>query len=255
MWLVFAIGACVCWSLGTIFSKSGLKRTEFEIVSAIKTLVFLLFAWYLVFSKNVAQQIATISYNSLVHIFILGILISGAMISYHAALKSGGVIKATACERISSILNLSLGIVIFKEESNMLLRIMGIILIFAGVVIILNNKSKSQKAKWLVPGIISAVLTSSAIIIAKKYNETDTKPAYFSKKLPESNAIIGNFALHGINGVKIVVIFLSSSFSIILVPIIPGTEHPEPTINGIILFPFNPIFLKTLSNIIEILAI
>ena len=44
------------------------------------------------------------------------------------------------------------------------------------------------------------------------------------------------------------VIFLSSSFSIILTPIIPGTEHPEPIIKGIKLFPLRPIFLNILSN-------
>ena len=50
----------------------------------------------------------------------------------------------------------------------MLMRVLGIILIAAGVIIMLTGKGKSQKAKWLVPGIISAILTSSAIIITKK---------------------------------------------------------------------------------------
>ena len=75
------------------------------------------------------------------------------------------------------------------------------------------------------------------------------------KKYPANNAIIGSLALHGINGVRIDVIFLSSSFSIILEVIIPGTLHPEPTINDIKLFPLNPNLLNTLSKNNEILDI
>ena len=65
--------------------------------------------------------------------------------------------------------------------------------------------------------------------------------------------MIGSLALQGINGVRIVVISLSSWFSIILAPIIPGTEHPEPTINGIKLLPLKPIRLNTLSRNKDIL--
>ena len=90
------------------------------------------------------------------------------------------------------------------------------------------------------------IALSIITIIAKKYNEAEINPEFSSKKYPANNAIIGSFALHGINGVNIVVIFLSSSFSTILVPIIPGTEHPEPTINGIKLLPLNPILLNNL---------
>ena len=46
--------------------------------------------------------------------------------------------------------------------------------------------------------------------IAKKYNDADTNPDFSPKKYPENNAIIGNLALHGIKGVNIVVISLSS---------------------------------------------
>ena len=67
--------------------------------------------------------------------------------------------------------------------------------------------------------------------------------------------IIGSLALHGINGVKAAVTFLSYSFSKIFEDIIPGTLHPVPKINGIKAFPLSPIFLKVLSKRNDILAI
>lgn len=95
---------------------------------------------------------------------------------------------------------------------------------------------------------LNNIALRTIIKIAKKYSEALTIPAFSLKKYPENIAIIGNFALHGINGTSTDVIFLSSSFSIILLDIIPGTLHPEPIINGIIAFPLNPIFLKMLSS-------
>lgn len=168
MWLVYAIGACVCWSIGTIMTKSGIKRTDFEIVSALKTLVILLFAWYSVLSAGTASQITAVSFPDFGNIFLTGLFSSGAMISYHAALKFGYVTSVTATERISSVLTLILGIVIFNDDSHALLRWLGIILIAAGVMLMLTSKGKSQKTKWLVPGIISALFTASAVIIVKK---------------------------------------------------------------------------------------
>ena len=93
------------------------------------------------------------------------------------------------------------------------------------------------------------------IAIAKQYRENDINPEFLPKKYPENKEIIGSLALHGINGVRIVVISLSSLFSIILAPIIPGTEQPDPTINGIRLFPLKPIRLNTLSKNKDILDI
>ena len=54
------------------------------------------------------------------------------------------------------------------------------------------------------------IATVIIIIIDKKYNETETSPEFCLKKYPENNAITGNFALHGIKGVNIAVISLSS---------------------------------------------
>ena len=65
------------------------------------------------------------------------------------------------------------------------------------------------------------------IAIAKKYNDAETSPDLSAKKYPVNIAIIGNFALHGINGVSIIDSSLSLLSFIILVDIIAGTLHPK----------------------------
>ena len=70
-----------------------------------------------------------------------------------------------------------------------------------------------------------------------------------SKRLPAISAIIGIFALQGINVVVIIVIRRSRSFSIVRDAIIPGTPQPEPISIGINDLPESPNFLKSLSII------
>ena len=67
------------------------------------------------------------------------------------------------------------------------------------------------------------------------------------KITPEIRAITGSFALHGIKLVVIIVILLSRKFSIVLLAIIPGTEHPVPTSIGIKDLPESPNLRNTLS--------
>ena len=66
--------------------------------------------------------------------------------------------------------------------------------------------------------------------------------------------MISVLAPQGINDATVMVIFLSFSFSMVLVPMIPGIEHPVPIRIGIKLFPDRPNFLNILSRINAILA-
>ena len=64
--------------------------------------------------------------------------------------------------------------------------------------------------------------------------------AEFLKKYPAKSDMIGSFALQGMNGVHMMVAFFSSSSSIVLAVMIPGTEQPAPTMNGMSDFPLSP---------------
>ncbi|MPN01158.1 hypothetical protein SDC9_148361 [bioreactor metagenome] len=75
------------------------------------------------------------------------------------------------------------------------------------------------------------------------------------KNIDTNIAYIGNLAPHVIRGAISAVIFLSCSFSNVLVAIIAGEEHPTPKIIGMNAFPDNPTLLITLSIKNAILAI
>ena len=75
------------------------------------------------------------------------------------------------------------------------------------------------------------------------------------KIAPAMRAIIGSFALHGINVVVIIVIFLSRSFSIVRDAIIPGIPQPVPISIGMNDLPERPNLRNNLSIMKAIRAI
>lgn len=168
MWLTYSLATALLLACGVLFAKTSIKRTEFEIVSAIKILIILLFSWYLVFTNKVQKQIAAISYESIIDIVVLGILICGGMLTYHAALKNGGITRATSLEKLGSVLILFLGITAFGQNSDLALRIIGAVFIAAGSIIMISGKSKSKSIGWLLPGCFSAVIIGFAYYFTQK---------------------------------------------------------------------------------------
>ena len=72
-------------------------------------------------------------------------------------------------------------------------------------------------------------------------------PAFGNMTLARRD-MIGSFALHGMKGTSIAVISFSFGSSTVLAVMIPGTEHPVPTMNGMMDFPDNPNFLNKASR-------
>ncbi len=176
MWLLYTIIATLCVSVSAVLSKSAVKRTNFEVASAIYILTLSLFLWYkLLADKSSVKLIGSIPDSSYIHILLIGVLIGGAVLCFNSTLKHSDVTRAIATQRIGSVLTLIAGIVIFNNESNMFLRIIGITLIASGVLIMITGKGKSGKANWLIPGVLSAIfLTSATIMLKKNLSAIDT---------------------------------------------------------------------------------
>ncbi len=72
-------------------------------------------------------------------------------------------------------------------------------------------------------------------------------PPFPGKNAATKNPYIGSFAVQLMNGISMIVIFLSRSDGRVLDDITAGTEHPNPTSIGTIDRPESPIFRRGLS--------
>ena len=72
------------------------------------------------------------------------------------------------------------------------------------------------------------------------YNPNTTNPAQGPKKAADSSPYTGSLAEQDMKGMSRMVIRRSFSFSIVLAPMMAGTEQPKPISMGIKAFPLRP---------------
>ena len=60
MWLVFAFGSALFAGLTSILAKCGIKKTDSDVATGIRTIIVLLFSWLMVFIVGSQNQISAI---------------------------------------------------------------------------------------------------------------------------------------------------------------------------------------------------
>ena len=72
MWLAASIGSALFAGLTAILAKCGIRKTDSDIATAIRTIVVLIFSWVMVFIVGSADQIAEITPRSLLFLILSG---------------------------------------------------------------------------------------------------------------------------------------------------------------------------------------
>lgn len=170
LWLVFAILSAVFAGLTSILAKCGIKKTDSDVATALRTVVVLLFSWVMVFIVGSAPLISSISAKSLAFLILSGVATGASWICYFKALSIGNVNKVVPIDKSSTILTVLLAIILFGETKNLSVKLIGTALLAIGVFMMLEKKDaqiKKTKAAWIPYAIGSAVFAAATSILAK----------------------------------------------------------------------------------------
>ena len=91
MWLLMAVLSALFAGLTSILAKSGIRKTDSDLATGLRTFVVLAFAWVMVFVVGSANQIGSISAKSLVFLILSGLATGASWICYFKALSKGDV--------------------------------------------------------------------------------------------------------------------------------------------------------------------
>lgn len=72
-WIIAAVGSAVFAGITTILSKCGVKNTNSDVATAIRTTVVLVFALLIVFITGAYRTLSTISLKSWIFLALSGI--------------------------------------------------------------------------------------------------------------------------------------------------------------------------------------
>ena len=169
MWIVFAFGSALFAGLTAILAKIGIKNTDSNLATAIRTVVILIFSWLMVFVVGSFGTITSISSYTLIFLILSGIATGASWICYFKALQLGDVNKVTPIDKSSIILTMLLAFIILGESIT-LTKFAAMIAIGTGTFLMITKKSlenKKVESRWIIYAILSAVFASLTSILGK----------------------------------------------------------------------------------------
>ena len=170
LWLVMAVLSALFACLTAELAKCGIKKTDSDIATALRTIVVLLFSWIMVFIVGSANTITQIDSKSIVFLILSGIATGASWICYFKALSVGDINKVVPVDKSSTILSVLLAIILFSETNNLPLKLIATALLAIGVFLMIEKKNTDNKATkriWLPYAVGSAVFAALTSILAK----------------------------------------------------------------------------------------
>ncbi len=170
MWLFMAVMSAIFAGLTAILAKCGIRKTDSDLATALRTIVVLVFSWVMVFVVGSANQLAQISGKSLLFLFLSGLATGASWMCYFKALSQGDVNKVVPIDKSSTILTVLLAIVCFNETSNLIVKLIGTALLAIGIFLMIEKKQiveKKENKMWMIYAAFSAIFAALTSILAK----------------------------------------------------------------------------------------
>jgi transporter family protein len=171
MWIILAFGSALFAGMTAILSKNGIKNTDSNVATALRTIVVLVFSWLMVFLAGSQSTITEISGKTLLFLILSGLATGASWLCYFKALQIGDVNKVTPIDKSSTILTMLLAFIFLGEE---LTLIKGIAVVFIGIgtyLMIQKKKNvepvKGQNNSWILYASLSAIFASLTSILGK----------------------------------------------------------------------------------------
>lgn len=170
LWLIAAVLSAIFAGLTSILAKCGIKKTDSDLATALRTVVVLIFSWIMVFIVGSQSGIADINDKSLLFLILSGLATGASWICYFKALSMGDINKVVPIDKSSTILTVLLAIICFGETSNLVMKLIATAVLGIGIFLMAEKKKSEEKASgkaWMLYAVLSAVFAALTSILAK----------------------------------------------------------------------------------------
>ena len=147
MWMIAAIMSAVFAGLTAILAKCGIKKTDSDIATALRTIVVLLFAWIMVFITGSADTISRIRPGELFFLLLSGAATGASWMCYFKALSIGDVNKVVPIDKSSTVLTVLLAMILFQETDHLAVKLAGTAMLGTGVILMVEKKTGGRKSR------------------------------------------------------------------------------------------------------------
>ena len=170
MYLVFACLSALFAGLTSILAKCGIRKTNSDFATALRTIIVLLFAWVMVWITGAQSGLRDISTKTAVFLVLSGLATGASWLCYFRALQLGDVNKVVPVDKSSTILTILFSIVILHETDDLAVRLAGTVLIGLGTWLMIEKRGSEEKqtqGAWLLFAVLSAVFAALTSVLGK----------------------------------------------------------------------------------------
>ena len=170
MWILFAVGSAFFAGVTSILAKCGIRNTDSDVATAVRTMVVLIFSWLLVAVTGSVSGITDVGTDTMVFLVLSGLATGASWICYFRALQIGDVNKVVPIDKSSTVLTILLAL-IFLHEGLTPMKGLSAALIGIGTLMMISKKDTDTKDTeghgWLMYAVLSAVFASLTAILGK----------------------------------------------------------------------------------------
>lgn len=169
MWLALAVLSAVFAGITSILAKCGIRKTDSDIATAIRTFVVLIFSFVMVFVTDSFSGFDALTLKSAIYLILSGLATGFSWICYFKALSKADVNKVVPIDKSSAILSLIIAIIVFGETNGLVIKIVSMIIISIGIALMIEKKDVVSKAEggWFIYAVLSAVFASLTSVLGK----------------------------------------------------------------------------------------
>lgn len=176
-WIAAAGASALFAGLTAILAKSGIRHTDSDVATAVRTLVVLAFSWVMaaVAVGDVGAALSEVTPRSYAFLALSGLSTGASWICYFAALSEGDVNKVVPIDKSSTALSALLAIVLFGETSHLAVKLAGTAVILLGTFMMVERREAAgddgaggeRSRRWLPLAVMSALFAALTAILAK----------------------------------------------------------------------------------------
>jgi transporter family protein len=176
VWIAFAFASALFAGLTAILAKVGVRHTDSNLATAIRTTVVLAAAWLMVLLVGSASQLGTLSGSTIGFLVASGLATGGSWLCYFKALQLGDLNKVAPIDRLSIVLTVVLAMIFLGEADHLATRLPGIALIGIGTWLMVRPPATTVAATpaapparvgWFLYALGAAVFASLTALLGK----------------------------------------------------------------------------------------
>ena len=168
MWVLFAFGSALFAGLTSVLAKTGIKTTDSDVATAIRTCVVFVFSWLMVFVVGSQNSITDIDLHTWIFLILSGISTGASWLCYYKALKMGDINKVVVIDKSSTVISMIFAIVFLGEHFTFVTVLCIVAIAFGTFLMVYKKSQKSTKNKsWILWATLSAVFAALTSVLGK----------------------------------------------------------------------------------------